>query len=103
LLGVARIVTDVAPGETALIVVRILVSIYAVLCVLAIAIIPLSQEALAGIYAIVLALPWFWLFSLPFPDPPTWLAYAFVIVSMLINGTILWRAGRNIAGCYSSQ
>jgi hypothetical protein len=80
-----------------LIAVRILVSIYAVLCVLAIAIIPLSQEALAGIYAIILALPWFWLFSLPFPDAPTWLAYATVIAGMLVNGTILWLAGKRIA------
>jgi hypothetical protein len=86
-----------------LLVVRILVSIYAALCVLAVAIIPLSQDAFAGIYAIVLALPWFWLFSLPFPDPPMWLSYACVIAGMLINGTILWRAGRNIAGRYCGQ
>jgi hypothetical protein len=86
-----------------MIAVRILLSIYAALCVLAIAIIPLSGEALAGVYAILLALPWFWLFSLPFPDSPVWLAYACVIAGMLINGTILWRVGRNIAGRYCGQ
>lgn len=86
-----------------MIVVRILVSIYAALCVLAVAIIPLSQDALAGIYAIVLALPWLWLLSLPFPDPPMWLSYASVIAGMLINGTILWCAGRNIAARYRGQ
>jgi hypothetical protein len=93
----ARIVRRSSRPEEVLIAVRVLLSIYAALCVCAIAIIPLSQEALAGIYAIVLALPWFWLLSLPFPDPPMWLAYGCVIAGMLINGTILWRVGRNIA------
>ncbi len=76
-------------------VVRVLVSIYAAFCAMAILLMLSSPDPLSGVYAIFLALPWFFAFS-AFGDAPLWLYYIALFVGMLMNGAILWLVGRRI-------
>ena len=80
---------------------RLIVVVYALLCVGALALIPISAsgegDGLAGIYAILLAMPWsMMLTGLNIPSP--WIAVLLMIAGMTANGAIIVGCGRLLSG-----
>lgn len=79
---------------------RLIAVVYALLCVGALALIPMSAsglfgrgDGLAGIYAILLAMPWsMMLTGLNVPSP--WIAALLLVVAMAANGAIILGIGR---------
>ena len=81
--------------------VRLLIAVYAALCLLALWLIPASAhgwlgvepDPLAAVLALLLALPWSFLLRL-LGDPGPWLATALLAVGMALNLWLLWRLQR---------
>ena len=79
-------------------VVRVLMALYAALCVVALWFIPASvhgwlgiePDPLAAVFALLLALPWSLLLRLA-GDPGPWLATALLAAGMALNLWLLWR------------
>jgi hypothetical protein len=77
---------------------RLLIVGYALLCLIALWFVPASaygwlgieRDPLAGVFALLLALPWSLLLSL-MGDPGPWLALAVLAAGMAMNSWLLWR------------
>ena len=77
---------------------RLLIVLYAALCVVALWFIPASAygwlgvepDPLAGVFAILLALPWTLLLRL-MPNPEPWPSAALLAAGMAMNVWLLWR------------
>jgi hypothetical protein len=80
---------------------RLLIVLYAALCVVALWFIPASvygwmgvePDPLSAVFAMVLALPWTFLLRLV-PDGGPWAAAALLAAGMAINVWLLWRLQR---------
>lgn len=79
-------------------IVRLLIVLYAAFCAAALWFIPASAygwlgvepDPLAGVFAILLALPWSLLLRL-IPNPTPWPAGVFLAAGMAVNVWLLWR------------
>ena len=79
-------------------VIRVLMALYAALCMVALWFIPASvhgwlgvePDPLAAVFALLLALPWSLLLRLV-GDPGPWLATALLAAGMVLNLWLLWR------------
>lgn len=85
---------------------RIVVGVYAVLCLGSLALVPLSgagafglaRDPLSGVFAIVLGLPWTMLSGMLVDDFGTWTGLLVVAAGMAINGFVMTWLCRRLRG-----